>query len=141
GAAPADAREAAGAEGGGFIRFIKGVRDVINPLQHLPVISTIYRHITGDDISPVARIAGGALYGGPVGLAMGVVNAAVESNTGKDIGQTMLAMAFDGDKAKTPAVPSTETSAPVMIAAADIIWHTPTKDSGSHGTMLAKANR
>lgn len=139
-------------EGGGFIAFIKGVLDVINPLQHLPVISTIYRHITGDDISPVARMAGGALYGGPVGLAMGVVNAAVVSNTGKDIGETVLAMAFDGDAQKLPAVPATDTTAPVMIAAADIIWHTPdnaangqkdlpAEHSGQHGTMLAMTDR
>lgn len=139
------------ADGGGFIGFIKGVLDVINPLQHLPVISTIYRHITGDEISPVARIAGGALFGGPVGLAMGVVNAAVVGNTGKDVGQTVLAMAFDGDKQKMPAAPPTETAAPVMIAAADIIWNTPdsaaaatkntpAENSGSHGTMLAMAD-
>lgn len=139
-------------EGGGFIGFIKAVLDVINPLQHLPVISTIYRHITGDEISPAARIAGGALFGGPVGLAMGVVNAAVVSNTGKDVGQTVLAMAFDGDKQKMPPVPQTQTAAPVMIAAADIIWNTPDtavpqknsqpdKNSDQHGTMLAMADR
>ena len=138
--------------GGGFIGFIKAVLDVINPLQHLPVISTIYRHMTGDEISPAARIAGGALYGGPVGLAMGVVNAAVESNTGKDMGETVLAMAFGGDdKQKLPTIPQTDTTAPIMIAAADIIWNapddaanvqqnTPAENSNGHGTMLAMAD-
>ena len=29
--------------------------DVINPLQHLPIVSTIYRAITGDEITPHAR--------------------------------------------------------------------------------------
>lgn len=147
-----EADAAAEEEGGGFIGFIKGVLDVINPLQHLPVISAIYRHITGDEISPVARIAGGALYGGPVGLVMGTVNAAVESNTGKDVGQTVMAMAFGGeDKQKLPPIPQTDTTAPVMIAAADIIWHepdhavdtkqnTPAENSAGHGTMLAMAD-
>jgi len=136
------------AEGdGGFIGFIKGVLDVINPLQHLPVISTIYRHITGDEISPAARIAGDTLYGGPIGLAMGVVNVAVASNTGKDIGETVLAMAFDGDKQELPTVQTTETAVPVMMAAADIIWNAPQDTpaaenpgqpySDQHGTMLA----
>ncbi len=26
--------------------------DIINPLQHIPVVSTIYREMTGDDIGP-----------------------------------------------------------------------------------------
>lgn len=138
--------------GGGFIGFIKAVIDVINPLQHLPVISTIYRHMTGDELSPVARIAGDALYGGPVGLAMGVVNAAVESSTGKDVGETVLAMAFGSDnKQKLPGMPPTDTTAPIMIAASDIIWNepdsaaetqqnTPTENSTAHGTMIAMAD-
>lgn len=106
-------------DGGGFIAFIKTVIDIINPLQHIPVISTMYRHITGDEISPVARIAGGALFGGPVGLAAGVVNAAVENSTGKDIGENMLAMMSGDDKKAKPEKPA---AAPVMLAAADIVW-------------------
>ena len=122
--ASASARASAGtsSQGGGFIAFIKTVLDIINPLQHIPVISTMYRHITGDEISPVARIAGGALFGGPVGLAAGVVNAAVESSTGKDVGENMLAMMTGADKSKggKPAEPA---APPVMLAAADIIWN------------------
>ena len=62
------------------------ILDLINPLQHIPVVSTIYRAITGDEISPGARIAGGALFGGPIGLALAAVNAVVETATGEDIG-------------------------------------------------------
>lgn len=116
--------------GSGFIGFIKTVIDIINPLQHIPVISTMYRHITGDEISPVARIAGGALFGGPIGLAAGVVNAAVEDSTGKDVGANVLAMVTGGDKpapahapVSAPSAPS--ETAPVMLAASDIVWHTP----------------
>ena len=71
------------------------VLDIVNPLQHLPVISSLYRSLTGDDISPVARIAGGALYGGPLGLISSVVNTAVEGVTGKDIGGNIIAVLFD----------------------------------------------
>ncbi|MDP6473864.1 MAG: hypothetical protein QF894_03030 [Alphaproteobacteria bacterium] len=35
-----------GADGFGFDDFL----DLINPLQHIPIISTIYREITGDTI-------------------------------------------------------------------------------------------
>src|SRR5690349_12138760 len=37
--------------------------DAINPLQHIPVVSTIYRAATGDTIGPAPRIMGGALFG------------------------------------------------------------------------------
>lgn len=77
---------------GGFLSFLGAILDIINPLQHIPVISTIYRNITGDEISPMARVAGDALYGGPIGAAVGLANVAVEHKTGKDIGGNVMAM-------------------------------------------------
>ncbi|AWK86063.1 hypothetical protein [Azospirillum thermophilum] len=72
--------------------------DVINPLQHLPIIGTIYREITGDTIQPAARVMGGILFGGPLGAAGAVVNAMVEQAEGKDIGdQVMSALGMGGD--------------------------------------------
>ena len=81
--------------------------DTINPLQHLPIVGTIYRALTGDELAPGARLAGGALFGGPIGAATAVANLAVEEIAGQDIGATVLA-AFTGDE--TPA-------APVQVAA------------------------
>lgn len=78
----------------GFTFF--DVLDVINPLQHIPVVSTLYRELTGDDLAPFSRLAGGTLFGGPFGLAGAIVNMAVEDTTGKDIGGNVLAM-FTGD--------------------------------------------
>ena len=43
-----------GQDGFTFFDFL----DIINPLQHIPVISTIYRSLTGDKIDPGSRIAG-----------------------------------------------------------------------------------
>jgi len=72
--------------------------DVINPLQHIPIVSTIYRALTGDEISTGARLAGGTIYGGPLGLIGAVVNEAVQDATGRDVGETALAtMGFGGD--------------------------------------------
>jgi len=72
------------------------ILDAINPLQHIPVISTIYRKITGDDMGYAARIAGDTLYGGLFGslissLVSAVANVFVDSTTGKDIGEHMIA--------------------------------------------------
>jgi hypothetical protein len=36
--------------------------DIINPLHHIPVVSTIYRALSGDQIWVHARALGGGLY-------------------------------------------------------------------------------
>lgn len=80
------------------------VLDAINPLQHLPIIATIYRHLTGDNIGNAARVAGDTLYGGPIGLALSLLNAHEVNKTGSDIGDHVVAM-LERDKTKsTPAI-------------------------------------
>lgn len=79
------------------------ILDVINPLQHIPVVSNIYRELTGDDIGPLPRIAGGALFGGVVGAAISLVNVIIENGTGKDVGGLAIAMVL-GDE-DSPAAP------------------------------------
>lgn len=66
--------------------------DVINPLQHIPLISSIYRKLSGDEIGLAARIIGGALFGGPFGLFNAALTAAVEETTGKEPGGHLLAV-------------------------------------------------
>ncbi|GHD39608.1 hypothetical protein GCM10017083_01640 [Thalassobaculum fulvum] len=105
--------------------------DVINPLQHLPVVGTIYRALTGDTIGEAARMAGGALYGGPLGVIGALANVVVEREAGQDIGGAAMAWLTDepdagGDAAtaladarqpKTLAAPI--NAAPVTVAAAN----------------------
>jgi len=55
--------------------------DIINPLQHIPVISTIYRAITGDEIGLGSRLVGGALFGGPAGFIVAGMQAGFEEAT------------------------------------------------------------
>lgn len=70
--------------------------DIINPLQHLPVIGTLYRKFTGDVIKPVGNIVGGAIFGGPVGAISSAVNVAFKESTGKDVAENVLSLAgFD----------------------------------------------
>jgi hypothetical protein len=76
--------------------------DVINPLQHIPIVSWAYRAITGDKIAPAAKVFGGALFGGPVGLAISTVDAAILHNTGRDAGGTVVAM-LTGKDGRPPA--------------------------------------
>lgn len=74
--------------------------DIINPLQHLPVIGTLYRKFSGDTLKPLSNIVGGAIFGGPIGAVSSAVNVAVKSGTGKDIAENAFAMVgFDDSPA------------------------------------------
>ncbi|WP_420402918.1 hypothetical protein [Nisaea sp.] len=96
-----------GEDGFGFDDFI----DIVNPLQHLPFISTLYRELTGDGIAPAARMAGGTLYGGPAGMVASVANVFVEAEAGADIGGTVIAR-LSGDQTPTPAAAEPELALP-----------------------------
>ena len=71
--------------------------DLINPLQHIPGVATLYRELTGDQISPGARFLGGSLFGGIPGAVSSLINVAVEDSTGKDIGEHVVALFNDAD--------------------------------------------
>jgi hypothetical protein len=71
--------------------------DAINPLQHIPVVSSIYRAITGDEISGPAKIVGGALFGGPLGFIAGIIDTIATQINGGEVGETALAALFGGD--------------------------------------------
>jgi hypothetical protein len=66
--------------------------DVINPLQHIPIISSVYREMTGDTIRAPAKLAGGALFGGFVGLAASAVDVLLKEVSGRDAGEHVAAM-------------------------------------------------
>lgn len=89
--------------------FFENLLDIINPLQHIPVVSTIYRAITGDEIAAPARLIGGALYGGPMGFASASANLFLEDITGDDLAGHALALIGeldDGPELADAAVPA-----------------------------------
>ena len=90
--------------------------DLLNPLRHIPLVGSLYRGITGDEIAPGPRILGGAVFGGgPIGaaiaIASGAANATLEQKTGRDMGGHVLSwVGFD------PARGPSESGAPKMVA-------------------------
>lgn len=76
--------------------------DTINPLQHLPIISTLYRDLTGDEIKPAARIVGGALFGGPIGAGIAITDAVLEQASGTDSGGHIMSLLSGEPSALTP---------------------------------------
>ncbi len=95
--------------------------DVINPLQHIPIVNNLYREATGDKIGVAARLVGGTLFGGPLGLLTSAANCILEESTGHDAGGHMLALFRDEDATTTgtgTALASAEEKAPAAEAQA-----------------------
>jgi len=122
--------------------------DVLNPLQHIPVVSWAYRAITGDQIAPGSMAVGGGLYGGVAGFTLGTAQGMIEGNTGKSTGANLMAM-FQRDfgpgdlppnKAvamATPTLPSPSTApAPVGLPLA-IQNHAPVLTAEQMAVLLA----
>lgn len=92
------------------------ILDLINPLQHLPIVSSIYRSLTGDKIGDGPRVIGGLLWGGPIGLFSATADLAIEKDSGRDMIGT-LAAAVTGEpigRQGTPAAGDTGTRALAM---------------------------
>lgn len=75
------------------------VLDIVNPLQHIPLVNSVYRAVTGDEIKPAMQIGGGILFGGVIGGVAAIANAALQEATGKDLGGHMMAGLGFGDDA------------------------------------------
>lgn len=88
----------------------KDLLDVINPLQHIPGISTMYQKATGDNISPAAQFMGAMLFGGPIGAAVSMVDIAIKDKTGDGFTANMAALVSgDSEHAFTLKKPPTDT--------------------------------
>lgn len=106
-------------EGEGFFHHLL---DVINPLQHLPVIGTLYRAITGEHIGPVEKVLGDTLYGGMWGAASSVADLAFEGVTGKSLEDTVLGwFSHDGTgKVASAKVAARDISSNISLSSVDM---------------------
>lgn len=105
----------------------KDLIDVINPLQHIPVVSTIYRKVTGDEISAPARVIGGAVFGGPVGGALALADVAIKEQTGTTVGEKALNLVSSNTKNNSIAetaieAPHKHRTEPSRMAGSMPIW-------------------
>lgn len=102
----------------------RDILDAINPLQHIPIISTIYRKLTGDHMGYASRIVGDTLFGGVFGSFISgaisaIANVFLDAFTGQDIGEHVMA-------AVKPAAPP--ASSPAIYAR-----NIPVNPLSSHG--------
>ncbi len=102
--------------------FLGDLIDVVNPLQHLPVVGTLYRSMTGDKIGDIEKVAGDTLYGGPIGLVSSLADVAFEKITGKDFGDTVMSWLDIGgtNTALASAKPATQQKTAVLVSTKSI---------------------
>lgn len=97
----------------------KDLLDIVNPLQHIPVVGTLYRHITGDTIKTFPKIAGDTLYGGVEGFAGSLADTIFEKVTGKSFGDTIYDMASNliegGSSSDAPATTAVASNEPSLL--------------------------
>lgn len=98
--------------------------DVINPLQHIPGVNLLYRELTGDEIKPAARIAGGALFGGGLGLVAAIGDSMLEEISGRTAGGHAMALLTGDDDKPAPS--------PTMLANREKLYQ-----SGPDGDLTA----
>src|SRR4051812_46190417 len=102
--------------------FFDHILDVVNPLQHLPLVGTLYRALTGDKMGPVEKIMGDTLYGGLWGAVSSIASVAFEGITGKSPEDTVLGWLHhdDGVKLASNKVTAPQISAQASLPSADL---------------------
>jgi hypothetical protein len=72
------------------------ILSVLNPLQYIPVVGSIYRAVTGDQIPEAVRRIGSlvvsTLLGGPIGAMISIGTTIAEKATGIDLDKTEQAL-------------------------------------------------
>lgn len=85
------------------------VVDAVNPLHQLPVIGDVYRSITGEKISGMARVAGGFIFGGIAGGLVAALTAAyAEAHNDQSPGEQLVSRLL-GNTPETEEVAVAET--------------------------------
>ncbi len=104
------------------------VLNSINPMHHIPVVSTIYRAVTGDTIGFGPRLIGAAILGGPVGLIIAGITAFIEELSGGTISEHVAAL-FEGPTGDDEPAP------------ADVIAAIPghSREGAGDGTQISAA--
>lgn len=115
------------------------VLDILNPLHHIPGISSVYRAVTGDKIAPGPQLAGDLLYGGPAALLSAGARALFEEEAGAKA-ESPIAPALGTEKAaKASVADATEPTAPAPADAAEPPKTTASPVVGNAAAMAALA--
>lgn len=106
--------------------------DIVNPLHHVPLLGNVYRRVTGDVIDPAIRIAGGALFGGPIGAGFAAVSVALANvmRGGDSTADPQTAPARDATPTRTAPPPERHA-----------VTQTPRRNAAPRGGWMVAAAR
>ncbi len=76
--------------------------DLINPLQHIPLLNIAYRKLTGDEIAGAPQLLGSIVFG-PLSVMANVADLAVKSTTGASMAENTIAAVFGSPDESTAA--------------------------------------
>ena len=113
----------------------------LNPLQHVPVLGTIYRAATGETIPTTMRVAGAAIVGGPLGALgagfMSLVEALFKMGPDTSRPSVPVGMSQTGSEAGVqPVTPGTVSGADYVSLATtvpDFLQSTPNTALAQNG--------
>ena len=88
------------------------VLKALNPLQHVPVVGTIYRAATGDAIPAPLQILGAGIFGGPIGILGAAVMSFVGAlfTMGPDLSRPSVPAGMSATGSQAPMSPVTPGS-------------------------------
>ncbi len=99
----------------------KDVLDAVNPLQHIPLVSGMFRAASNEPISTASKLAGDTLYGlafggGILSVASTVADTAVQQATGTDMAGHIVnaASSLTAPDASTPLVADVMDNTPIQ---------------------------
>jgi len=79
------------------------VLDAINPMNHIPILSKLTQ--SSNPLMPITKMAGSALMGGPIGLAISAMDSVVEQVTGNSmLGNTIETIFGDSQESAVSQV-------------------------------------
>lgn len=120
--------------------------DLINPIEHIPGVSSIFRSLSGDKIHPISRVAGDILYGGVFGLGSAVFGAAgavadcvSEASTGHDATGMVVATLLGEDLPSSQSEQVAKTS--ISQADASVVNPSSSASAQALAAMLQPSSR
>lgn len=88
--------------------------DAVNVLNHIPIVSDIYKDATSQDkTDAAAAVAGGYMFAGPAGALYSAANAVTEEITGSSIIDNLITLGrsfLDDDSSASQAIANANTS-------------------------------
>jgi hypothetical protein len=108
----------------------------LNPLHHIPVVSTVYEKITGTTALPAVRILVASAVAGPLGFMAALADALLEEATGRTAGGHLAAALVS--EPETAAIPHGGSGIQLSVRSVSEADRLETRSAGARPTGEAQ---